>query len=151
VRHHLLQSCASQAQWWPLYVDGVDLPAAAIEKGQQLRQALYWPADVVMLGMGSDGHTASWFQGDALPVLPTDDRWCMAVAAPAAPNVVQPRLSLTPRALLDACKVVVVVQGNDKEATLGRALLLPLSGGASMPIQLALWQTSQPCDVFFSP
>jgi len=144
VRQHLLQSRAAQACWWPLYDTSAGLAATAVRRAHDLPRQLHWPADVVMLGMGQDGHTASWFPGHAMP---TDDRWCMAVPCPALPNVQQPRLSLTPKALLDAACVLLVVQGQDKEAMLGQAML-PSSG---LPVGWPLWQAPNGCEVFFSP
>lgn len=142
VRQHLLQSRAAQACWWPLYDPVMSLEEAARQRGEWLKQHLGWPADVVMLGMGQDGHTASWFPGQAMP---HDDRWCMSVPAPERPNVQQPRLSLTPRALLDATCLLLVVQGADKEDTLGKAMQ-PTSG---LPVSQALWQSLNGAEVFF--
>lgn len=144
VRQHLLTDRAAQACWWPLYDPALDLDASVQRRGHELRQQLHWPADVVMLGMGQDGHTASWFPGQAMP---SDDRWCMSVPCPLLPNVQQPRVSLTPRALLDAACLVLVAQGQDKEATLGQAML----PGSALPVSLALWQAVHGCEVFFSP
>lgn len=144
VRQHLLQSRAAQACWWPLYDPTVSLAQAVRQRGEALKQQLSWPADVVMLGMGADGHTASWFPGQAMP---KDDSWCMSASVPPPPNVQQPRLSLTPRALLDAACLVLAVQGADKEHTLGQAML----PATDLPVGLALWQSLQGADVFYAP
>lgn len=157
VRQHLLQGLAADAHWVPLY-NGAVTPQAALPALEALLvSCIQWPADVVVLGMGADGHTASWFPGQELP---EDGGLCMAVAAPPAPNVTEPRVSLTPRALLDARCLIVHLQGLDKEATLSGALLPPgdePSGTAnaktlalSLPIRRALWAPGQTCHVYFS-
>jgi 6-phosphogluconolactonase len=154
VRAHLLQSRAAQARWWPLFDPSCSLAEAVQRKGLSLHQHLHWPADVVMLGMGNDGHTASWFPGQPMP---ESHDWCMATPVPAAPNVQQPRLSFTPHALLDAASLLVLLQGQDKQATLGQALMSPQAGQPWLPVQLAMWRTSGGvqgeggCEVFFSP
>ncbi len=154
VRAHLLQSRAAQARWWPLFDPSCSLTESVQRKGIELHQHLHWPADVVMLGMGNDGHTASWFPDQPMPE--TDD-WCMATPVPAAPNVQQPRLSLTPRALLDAPNVLVLLQGQDKQATLGQALMPPQAEYPMLPVQMAMWrpfggeQGMGGCEVFFAP
>jgi 6-phosphogluconolactonase len=80
------------------------------------------PFDAVVLGMGDDGHTASWFPGadnldEAIDfgarslVLP--------MRAPAAP---EPRLTLTARVILRARALALHIEGADKLETLARAL-----------------------------
>lgn len=148
VQQHLLQGPAAQARWWPLYLPDTALCDAVPHHNQVLPAALGWPADVVMLGMGLDGHTASWFPGMALPEGEAD--WCAATPVPPAPNVQQARLTLTPRALLDARHVMLLVEGADKEPMLARAMVPPAHDAASLPVQLACWASPAGCDVFYS-
>jgi 6-phosphogluconolactonase len=67
------------------------------------------PLDLVLLGMGPDGHTASLFPGN--PALGAGGH---AVAVHDAPKPPPERLSLTLGALREARRVVVVVTGADK-------------------------------------
>ncbi len=72
------------------------------------------PFDVVILGMGGDGHTASLFPG--APELPagldlSSRRTCLAIRPPEAP---QPRMSLTLAALVDSRRLVLHVTGEEK-------------------------------------
>lgn len=156
VRQHLLQDEAAQARWVPLYLPAeqgggtVDAAPALLES--RLATLLQWPADVVVLGMGADGHTASWFPGDPLP---GDERLCFAVAAPQAPNVPVPRLSLSPAALLSARCLIVQLQGRDKEAVLMQALQPPQNTDGQplderLPIRRALWAPGGTCQVFYA-
>ncbi len=74
--------------------------------------------DVVLLGMGADGHTASLFPGD--PALDEATRWVLDVRAPAdyAPR---DRLTLTPPALARARTVLVLAGGAEKRDAVARA------------------------------
>jgi 6-phosphogluconolactonase len=85
-----------------------------------------WPRfDLVLLGMGADGHTASIFPGSQVNVaLPT-----MAVIADYQGRPAQ-RVTLTPPVFNSAKKVLFFVAGEDKAVTLSRVL-----SDVSMPEQ----------------
>lgn len=149
VRQHLLQGPAAQARLIPLVND-----AATPDEGQPATEsalsALPWPAEVMVLGMGDDGHTASLFPHDAALATALDERAdgprCVAVQAPERPNVPVARISLTRRALLDARHLVVHTTGASKWALLERA---GEPGPATvLPIRVALHQHSVPCHLF---
>jgi 6-phosphogluconolactonase len=72
--------------------------------------------DVVLLGMGDDGHTASIFPGTAI----LDEQ--RLVAAVYVPRMDSWRLSLTPPVLNAARNVLFLVTGAGKAATLARVL-----------------------------
>jgi 6-phosphogluconolactonase len=72
--------------------------------------------DVVVLGIGDDGHTASLFPGDgAVRVM---DRLVLPVPARGG---LEPRLTLTVPVIQSARSVLVLVEGADKHAALCRA------------------------------
>lgn len=60
IREHLLVGNAAQAKFWTLYAEG-ELAEVAQRRASEW-QGLTTP-DVAVMGMGSDGHTASWFPG----------------------------------------------------------------------------------------
>lgn len=156
VRNHLLQGLAAQARFLPMYRPSADGPAQACGRIDAVLNALPWPADMVVLGMGGDGHTASLFPNapELDAALRDDAPRCMAVQAPGLPNVEVPRLTLTRRALLDARQLVIHITGESKLALVQRALVVegPLDEAVrSWPIRLALCQTQVPCTVFHSP
>jgi 6-phosphogluconolactonase len=84
--------------------------------------------DVVLLGIGADGHTASLFPGS--PALEERARW---VAAPFVPQLGAHRITLTLPVLERARLVLFLVAGAEKAAAL-RALLAP---DAAAPVPAA--------------
>lgn len=68
------------------------------------------PFDVVLLGMGEDGHTASLFPGQR----PADDAWVVAIAD--APKPPPDRVSLTAKALTRTRECIVLITGQGKAA-----------------------------------
>jgi 6-phosphogluconolactonase len=100
-----------------------DPEAAAIEYEQLLRPAFQlspgdWPRfDLVLLGMGADGHTASLLPGS--PVLREVKR---LVVACDAPSRWQRRLTLTLPVINSARTAIVLVAGKAKEEALRRVL-----------------------------
>jgi len=112
--------------------DADDLEAAA----RAYAAALPDPLDLVLLGIGEDGHTASLFPG--LPALSEREARVVVVTGPKPPN---PRLSLTPPVIEQAREVLVLASGAGKADAVARALEGPLDPGA-VPAQLArgrLW------------
>lgn len=69
--------------------------------------------DLVMLGLGSDTHTASWFPGSTFP----DDRY---VAAVHQEHLGHRRLTLTPATINAARRVLFLVSGEGKREALER-------------------------------
>jgi 6-phosphogluconolactonase len=106
------------------------------------------PFDVVLLGMGEDGHFASLFPLSRVLEVgldPDSDRFCVAVPA-ARPAPPQARLSLTLRALLDARLIVLMITGDAKRKTLKAVL-----EGADLPIRHVLVQDRAPVRILWAP
>lgn len=95
-----------------------DVEAAAAAYGQQVRTHGSGAFDVVMLGVGPDGHVASLFPG--FPQLDVDDR--IAVAVTASPKPPPERVSLTYGALNRAREVWFLASGDSKADAVARAL-----------------------------
>ena len=107
-----------------------DIEAAALSHESELRLAFGArgsepPAfDLVWLGMGPDGHTASLFPGSA--ALDESDRWVVANWAPSQRTW---RMTFTFPVLRAAREVIVVATGADK----ADALRAVRAGGSDLP------------------
>jgi 6-phosphogluconolactonase len=102
---------ALQARLRPMPVGEDDLDAAAARYATELPD----PLDLVHLGIGPDGHTASLVPGD--PVLEVGDR---RVAMTAGEYQGRRRMTLTYPAIDAARRIVWLVAGEDKRDALRR-------------------------------
>ena len=147
VRERLLQNRAEAASFTPLA--DVRLP-----KEQELASAsarianLPVPADVVILGMGDDGHTASWFPGAEGLADAMDPGARQLVAPIVAPDAPEPRLTLTGRVILRAKAIALEIQGAGKLATFSTAL--EVGPEQAMPIRAVLRGAADRLTVFMA-
>jgi 6-phosphogluconolactonase len=113
LRDYLLRNEAAKAHVVGLKGFGTDATAGATKAWQRL-EVMPRPFDVVVLGMGDDGHFASLFPDDpasARGLDPSQPPGCIAVRAPVEP--VQ-RVSLNLSALLQARLLILLVTGDRK-------------------------------------
>jgi 6-phosphogluconolactonase len=146
VAANLLQNAAKAARFVPLYHEATSIEDAAASDNAAL-QALPWPLDVVILGMGSDGHTASFFpDADDLPVLldPSSDRIVLPVHAASAG---EPRLTLSLARIIDAGFIALHIEGEDKRTAFDGAV----APGPRKPIRAVLDAAPKPVEVFWAP
>ena len=95
-----------------------DLEVAAAEYDTLIRTREPGDFDLVLLGMGPDGHVASLFPG--FPQLDVDDR--IAVGVTDSPKPPPDRISLTFTALNQTREVWFLVSGSGKADAVARAL-----------------------------
>ena len=147
VRERLLRNRAKAASFTPLA--DVRLPADQELAAASARIAhLSMPADVVVLGMGDDGHTASWFPGANGLAEAMDPAARQLVAPIVAPDAPEPRLTLTGRVILRSRAIALEIQGEAKLATFAAAL--EPGPEEAMPIRAVLRGAADQLTVFMS-
>src|SRR3989441_8081400 len=97
-------------------IHGEDDPATAAEVYEATLRTLL-RIDLVLLGLGEDGHTASLFPGSA--AVHERTRWVMAARASAASLW---RITLTPAVINAAAEVLFLVSGGAKAGILRRVI-----------------------------
>ncbi len=146
VRANLLQGPAASATFVPLWQGGEGPDAAGIARATQALAAV--PAfDAAILGMGNDGHTASFFPGgDTLAEALSTSAPVIAIRAPGAG---EPRVTLTFRRLVAAASLYLHIEGEEKAEVLDKAL----AEGAveEMPVRAILRQDQKPVTIFWCP
>lgn len=147
VREKLLRNEARLARFVGLYSAVQDVEAAARQAEAGL--ALLGPRlDVVVLGMGTDGHTASFFPDapnlDAL----TDVAQKRRVLAVDAPSGGEPRITLTLPLIVEARLLVLHIEGDTKRQVLDVALA---QAAPRLPIARVFDAAPSPIDVYWAP
>ncbi|WP_028942890.1 6-phosphogluconolactonase [Pseudomonas vranovensis] len=144
LKRYLLVGKVASARFLGLYRAAESLEAAALEADQAL--AALRGIDVLVLGMGDDGHTASLFPGSPNLTEGLDlhgKRRCLPMLAPSVPHQ---RLSMTRSLLARAGFTALSVQGPGKLATLRAAL--DGTDLAEMPIRAFL---HDPLEIYWCP
>ena len=148
IKTHLLRNKAAAATFIGMKNAAVTAGEGEAECEQRL-QNVPRPFDVLILGMGGDGHTASLFPGAKKLTAATDmqsGRTCMGLAPLTAPHE---RMSLTLPAILDSRHIFLHITGQEKKDVLEKAL----SDGpiAEIPIRFVLRQQTTPLSVYWAP
>jgi 6-phosphogluconolactonase len=148
VREALLREGAAVARF-----SGLKNPAPSPELGAAAawNASEYWPrpADVTVLGMGNDGHTASLFPGSPNLKSALDRNAPEGYVGMWSPTAPHARLSLNLSALLDSRRILIFLLGDAKwrtyEAACGPG---PVE---EMPVRAVLRQERVPVEVVWAP
>jgi 6-phosphogluconolactonase len=108
--------------------DNTDHEAATARYGEMLPESI----DVLLLGVGDDGHIASLFPGSA--ALYERNKKVVSITGPKPPHQ---RFTITPPVIADAKHVFVLAPGTAKAAVLCDAINEP-NDFASLPARLVL-------------
>jgi 6-phosphogluconolactonase len=126
VREHLIDPLGGVGSFSPMPTDGDPDGCAAAYQGV-LARLLEGPGiDLIHLGVGPDGHTASLFPG-AASLHAGQDQLVLATDDPNGANP-HPRLTITLPVIARAGLVAFTVSGTEKRAALARVL-----GGEDVP------------------
>jgi 6-phosphogluconolactonase len=141
----------SGARVIPIATDIADYKLAGNSADARL-QDFPWPPDLVWLGVGKDGHTASIFAGpdfqEALDA-PRARRAIGVMPDPLPPEAPVARVTLTRAAILSARTVIITITGDEKRAVLEQAIADGQS--SKLPIGRVLAEAEQPIDIHWCP
>lgn len=144
VREQLLQNRAGKARFVGLKSADAD-PGQGIAAASRQLARVPRPFTRVILGMGADGHTASWFpRADNLRELldPTGDAGLGATDPVTAPHL---RITLNLPAVLQSRGIIVHVTGEEKRSVLESA------GASRVPVAAILEQETTPVTIWWAP
>jgi 6-phosphogluconolactonase len=119
--------------------------SAAIDAGWPCRST-WWCS-----GMGTDGHTASFFPGGTTLDAATDPACPQSVMAIEAPGAGEPRLTLTLPRIVEAGLLVLHIEGERKSGRAGTRRLRR-EPEADMPVRAVLRQDAKtPVEIYWAP
>jgi 6-phosphogluconolactonase len=148
VSQTLLRNRAAAATAVPLCDGTIDDVGEAARAADRKVTGL-GPIDAAILGMGADGHTASFFPGGDRLEEALDPECACHVLAMNAPGAGEPRLTLTLRCLLDAHFLALHIEGEEKRS----ALKVALGEGPAeqMPVRAILRGAGDRLNLFWAP
>lgn len=145
VRENLLQGAAAAARFEPLYASAPDPESGLAQVARRIGD-LPSPFDAVVLGLGLDGHTASWFPDADRLAEALDPRGTAQVLPMRAVAAEEPRMTLTLPLLAAARHLYLHVEGAEKQALFRRIV----RGEAASPLSALLESTQTPLQVYWS-
>jgi 6-phosphogluconolactonase len=148
VKENLLTDKAKAATFVPLYQPTASVEEAALIATQKTA-AIGHPFDVAILGMGNDGHTASFFPGGNNLAMALDPKTPPGIITMEAQDAGEPRLTFTFSSLQDSRLLVLHIEGDGKRDVLAKAEAP--GDEAEMPIRAVLRRAASPVEIYWAP
>lgn len=148
VSQGLLQGKAAGARFIPLYHTDVSVEDAARLATEATRD-ICQPFDVVILGMGGDGHTASFFPGGNNLEKALDPNTPRGIITMKADGAGEPRLTFTFSALQDARLLVLHIETASKKPVIDQALAK--GKDSTLPIGRVIANAASETEIYWAP
>lgn len=148
VRATLLQNAAAAAHFVSLHAPSVTEPEGALPAIAKRIAGLERPFDALVLGMGEDGHCASFFPGGDHLAEATDPHADALVMSMRAPGAGEPRITLTLPVVLDSRAIYLHIEGERKRRVLQDASNAGKSD-RTFPISQVLRNARAPLNVYW--
>lgn len=145
IKEYLLQDKAKAANFVGMYYEGYSAKKAQIICSDELESRI-WPVDVMILGMGEDGHTASLFPNHpSLQEALNPNKKELCIAIDQKPHN---RMSLTLQAILSAQHLYLHFEGAKKFKVYQEAIAS--DDMYAMPIRSILHQKLKEIEVYYA-
>ncbi|MEM9103705.1 MAG: 6-phosphogluconolactonase [Pseudomonadota bacterium] len=147
IYEHLLINHARVANFIPLKNVAQTAKAGELACHNRL-SSIQIPFDYILLGMGTDGHTASLFPCAAETPLAMDLQTPLDAKAIQPTSVQQERMTLTLPRILRSERMGLLLTGETKKSLLDKINHGPEQ---SLPVEALIKQQQTPLDIFYSP
>lgn len=144
VRENLLRNNATSAHFVSLKA-GSNNAQDSLEEVAERLATLARPLSIVVLGMGGDGHTASWFPQALNLAGLLDPAGTAALGATDPVTAPHQRITLTLPAVLNSHDIAIHITGEEKRALIERA------AEQGYPVAAVLKQATTPVTIWWAP
>lgn len=148
ITENLLNELSSQPTFFPLYVGG-ELGDEVISKTKSSTQSLKLPLDIAILGMGGDGHTASFFPDSSNIKTMLDVSSTESLMTTQSESSVELRITWSLSTLLQTDWLALHIVGASKQTVFEQAV--KDNDPLALPISAVIEQQQSPLSVFYTP